>query len=278
MSMKEQRILDKFCKRLVALDYDIFGIAKDEAKWITVHPNGPDNKGRPVLIEEESGRILGGVGGKLNGEKLSKKNVPSSPKQTSSKTLTQGQIDAIDYYVSGDGMYINQFLRRGESLDDHDKRFIADLDKVLDEPIGEQTLYRSVDAKVLFGDMSQFEFSQLQDAIIYGDHNKFNKKLVDRVNSSVGRIYTENGYMSTTRNQEIADDWGGDTGSDNPIVLKIKTNKNTTGRNVSDISPKIKEAEENVPQEETLLSRNQKYRLTRVYAENGNIYADVELL
>ena len=276
--MKEQDILTTFCKRLVALDFDIFGIAKDEAKWITVHPNGPDAKGRPVLIDEESGKVLGGMGGKFNGETLSKKKSSTSSKQSSPKKLSQGQIDAIDYYASGNGMYINQSLRQGESLDEHDTRFVADLDEALDVPLGEQTLFRSVDAKVLFGDMSQFEFSQLQDAIIYGDNNKFNKKIVDRVNSSVGKTYTDNGYMSTTRNQEIADDWGDFTGSDNPIVLKIKTNKNTKGRNISEISPKMKEAEENDPQEETLLSRNQKYRLTRVYGENGNIYADVELL
>nr|DAK88667.1 MAG TPA: ParB ddrB-like ParB superfamily domain [Caudoviricetes sp.] len=53
-------------------------IAQDEAKWITVHPNGNGAnangagiKGRPVLIDSESGKILGGMGGKFNGQKIS---------------------------------------------------------------------------------------------------------------------------------------------------------------------------------------------------------------
>ena len=53
-------------------------IAEDEAKWITVHPNGSgknkagkDIKGRHVLIDGESGKILGGMGGKFTGKPIS---------------------------------------------------------------------------------------------------------------------------------------------------------------------------------------------------------------
>ncbi|HRQ04340.1 MAG TPA: helicase-related protein [Nitrosomonas halophila] len=38
-------------------------------RWITVHPNGKDAKGQPVLVREESDgslRVIGGAGGKLN--------------------------------------------------------------------------------------------------------------------------------------------------------------------------------------------------------------------
>ena len=52
--------------------------ALDEAKWITVHPNGTGAnakgdpiKGRPLLIDSETGTILGGAGGKFKGKKLS---------------------------------------------------------------------------------------------------------------------------------------------------------------------------------------------------------------
>ena len=46
--------------------------AMDEAKWITIHPNGKgEGKGRPALIDSESGVVLGGMGGKFNGKKLS---------------------------------------------------------------------------------------------------------------------------------------------------------------------------------------------------------------
>ena len=38
-------------------------------RWITVHPNGPAEKGTPILIKVQpdgSARVLGGAGGKLN--------------------------------------------------------------------------------------------------------------------------------------------------------------------------------------------------------------------
>ena len=44
-------------------------IAQDD-KWITVKPNGAENKGRPVLIESTTGQILGGMGGRFNGQSV----------------------------------------------------------------------------------------------------------------------------------------------------------------------------------------------------------------
>ena len=66
--------------RAFALGY-VYGhgvlMAQDEAKWITVHPNGTGAnangdpiKGRPLLIDDETGSILGGMGGKGKGKKL----------------------------------------------------------------------------------------------------------------------------------------------------------------------------------------------------------------
>ena len=49
-------------------------LAQDEAKWITVKPHGENAKGRPALIDSESGQILGGMGGKFNGVKIEKGN------------------------------------------------------------------------------------------------------------------------------------------------------------------------------------------------------------
>lgn len=80
--MNEQKTLHDFCKRLVALDMDIFGLrktpAQDEEQWITVHPGGTgpkadgsgNKKGTPVLIEGTTGEIKAGMGGKFNGERI----------------------------------------------------------------------------------------------------------------------------------------------------------------------------------------------------------------
>ena len=46
-------------------------LAQDDAKWITVHPNGQGHKGRSALIDTSSGEVLGGMGGKFNGRHIS---------------------------------------------------------------------------------------------------------------------------------------------------------------------------------------------------------------
>lgn len=40
-----------------------------DAKWITVKPNGEENKGRPVKLSDD-GRIIAGMGGRFNGERI----------------------------------------------------------------------------------------------------------------------------------------------------------------------------------------------------------------
>lgn len=67
-------VLQKFCSKLASMGINIF--AQDEAamdadRWITVHPNGPENKGRPALIDGETGKVKGGMGGKFKGQKIS---------------------------------------------------------------------------------------------------------------------------------------------------------------------------------------------------------------
>lgn len=44
---------------------------RDGVKWITVKPNGPENKGTPVKLDDRTGEILAGMGGKFNGRHIS---------------------------------------------------------------------------------------------------------------------------------------------------------------------------------------------------------------
>jgi len=53
-------------------------LALDKAEWITVHPNGKENKGRPALIDSTTGQVLGGMGGKFNGKHISIANSKSN--------------------------------------------------------------------------------------------------------------------------------------------------------------------------------------------------------
>lgn len=45
-------------------------LAQDADKWITVKPNGANNKGVPVRIDDTTGEIKAGMGGKFNGQKI----------------------------------------------------------------------------------------------------------------------------------------------------------------------------------------------------------------
>lgn len=47
------------------------GMAQDADKWITVHPNGKDDKGTPVKLDAETGEVKAGMGGKFNGKHIS---------------------------------------------------------------------------------------------------------------------------------------------------------------------------------------------------------------
>lgn len=76
-----EEILARFCRKLVVCDMDIFGLrkqAQDENRWITVHPGGKgpkadgsgDKGGTPVLIDDTTGEIKGGMGGKFTGQRI----------------------------------------------------------------------------------------------------------------------------------------------------------------------------------------------------------------
>lgn len=72
---------------------------KDEARWITVHPHGKgainergeDIKGQPVLIESETGQILGGMGGKHNGKTI--KQVKQETKERNRQKFVQTSLE-----------------------------------------------------------------------------------------------------------------------------------------------------------------------------------------
>lgn len=58
-------------RQQIAKSYEL----KGGERWITVHPNGEDSKGQPILIKEHedgSASVIAGVGGKLNGLRLRK--------------------------------------------------------------------------------------------------------------------------------------------------------------------------------------------------------------
>ena len=180
--------------------------------------------------------------------------------------------DATEYYVSGDGMWINQYLRGlgdfGELTAD-ERKYLAELDEATSGKIKPQTVYRSVDASAIFGDMSQMEYENLRDALIYKDKSAPAQQALAKAERAKGETITEKGFMSTTTDRELAVDWDDFTGSDKPVVLELETAPNTKGVDLS-IYDKNVDADE--AQNELLLARNQKWKPDSIGAQDGVIY------
>lgn len=67
-------------------------LAMDADRWITVKPNGANNKGAPALIGE-NGEVKAGMGGKFNGQKISEVRKDFTGPKTPTKEQ-RGKADA----------------------------------------------------------------------------------------------------------------------------------------------------------------------------------------
>nr|DAW31645.1 MAG TPA: minor capsid protein [Caudoviricetes sp.] len=188
------------------------------------------------------------------------------------KYTTEQINNALENYVSGDGMWINSYLRNPTefgNLTEDEKEYLSIMDYALKNDIKETTLYRSVDAKAVFGNITDIEFDDLKSQLIYGDDNK---KALELINSVKGKEIVEKGFMSTTTEKRIALDWGDFSGSDKPIVLELKTPKGTKGKNLHFLDF------EDDPQREVLLARNTKYKINSIETKEGQIYLKAEVI
>lgn len=203
----------------------------------------------------------------------------------SSSIVSKSSLEAIEHYVSGEGMWINQYLRGREEYDltQNEKRYLSDLEKATSDALGETpTLYRSVDASAIFGDMDNFEFDNFRSEIV---HNGFSndkgsyaqslaKKYREKATSVVGKKITEKGFMSTTKDYKTARDWNGFTGSSKEVVMEIKTKKTTKGVN---LGKKMSSLNKRMGQNEVLLKNSQSYTINNVSSRDGKIYVQVSM-
>lgn len=199
---------------------------------------------------------------------------------------TEDEVDALEYYVSGDGMYVNDYLRGRNGLDmeqltEQEEELIKDLDTITSrDDLSNTVLYRSVDASAIFGDMNQIEYENLISHVVYEDNQKLvaddAKKFLDKAK---GKEITEKGFMSTTKDSSIAESWGGFSGSDKPIVLELHTGDNVTGADVMNhANEMMKLVEADDPQKEVLLSRNRKLRIKEIRAKNDALYVIADVI
>ena len=203
----------------------------------------------------------------------------TSSKASTRQVSSQAEREAVDYYVSGEGMWVNGYLRGdwdGGDLFPDEVRYLKDLEKATSRKIGAQTLYRSVDASAIFGNIDDIQYDALVSVIGYNQKdNWYMKNAQPIIQRAMGRgTITEKGFMSTTKDEDIARDWNGFSGSEKPIVMKITTSDKTIGR---DISKFDKELERKMEQREVLLGKGQSYRIDKIYGKSGKIYVDVSM-
>ena len=186
--------------------------------------------------------------------------------------------EAVEYYASGEGMYINQFIRRGQydSLTDEEKELVKKLDEATQADIVEAPkLYRSVDASSVFGNMSVDEYVSLTDGYVYNDSFAIKKTQAIRDRVKTGDVITEKGFMSTSEDYDVVSDWYDFTGSDRPITLELTVPDNTRGCKVYELTPEVEETD---PQREILLPRNTKYKITEITTRDGLIYVKADIV
>lgn len=261
---------------------------------VTIYPKYEDRSvqyGDGVTIDGQSYEEWK-KGKKARGEVQPTDPKPGEPSQLEKKVqkqaertphkLTDAEHQAVEDYVSGDMMFVNQILRgRAGDLTDDDKEFVKLMDSALSDPLGKaQTLFRSVDAEAVFGKISDSDYQNMNTYLLYGKDSFGKGNYADSIRKQVegivsrtnGNTITEKGYMSTTKDKELAFDWGGFTGSEKPVVLEIKAPPGTMGRDLKEFDIEGDE------QHEVLLARGQKYNITGIRGENGSIVVTVEII
>lgn len=205
--------------------------------------------------------------------------------ENETKPLTDAEKEALEWYVSGDGMWINQYLRgRGDfgQLSSTEEMLLESLTTATNKPLEPyDKLFRSVDARAIFGNLSEDDLYNLQRHLMYGDKaydkgaysQSIKQKMEAILNRTVGKEITEKGFMSTTASKEVAEMFGDFTGADNPVVIEF----DTKGKKLKGVNLDFLDMEDN-PQVERLLARDTKYKVNSITVEtdaNGGRYIKI---
>lgn len=202
-------------------------------------------------------------------------------------SVSESEHNALKEYVSGNMMNINNAMRNvnglSESdLNDKEKEVIKELKKATSKPISKdiKELYRGVDISAVGGNISNLEYDNLHDYLLYGSNEKIVKESAERTLSKIlGKEITDKGFMSTTKDKEVAYNWDDFSGAEHPIVLKLNCENGVNGVDVDELgiekelNPDLEDS-----QAEVLLQNNTKYKIIDVFAEEGNIVFKADII
>lgn len=206
--------------------------------------------------------------------KAPEKKPKDEPKLKYTKAETD---DALDYYVSGKGMWINDYLRDRDPyivFTDDDKIYLEQLDQVTkSQTVKEKTLYRSVDVSAIIGDISDFDYDDLRGAYFYGDDSKRAKEVMEKYLKNIqGKEIVDKGFMSTTKSRDLALEFQDFTGSSKPSVIEFNVPEGIKGIDLKDFDVV------DLKQEEVLLARGQKFVINEMTQEQGQFYFKADLI
>lgn len=191
------------------------------------------------------------------------------------KYTKQQEDKAAQWYVSGDGQWVNHYLRGNSEIvvDENEKELIDALKQATNnEIVKESMLYRSVDARAVFGDMTDTEYEQLKSYVVYKADDKYSLAAKEKFLKDIkGKRIIEKGFMSTSKDLDVALNWGNFTGSEKPIVLELEVPKGIKGKDLKafDIFDD--------KQYEVLLHPNQRYIINEITSKQGSIYVKASL-
>lgn len=244
------------------------------SRWIEALASGEDVRWDEFQSGEYEKR-------KAEEAKAEKKPAKKITEETAKRTeKEQAEIDgAFEYYVSGEGMYINdhlagRFEKNGGTWTKEDEEILRLLDEGTSDIVKQKTLYRSVDASAVFGEMSDIEFGNLESYIIYGADSIPKREQIrykQWLKDVDGKTLEEPRLMSTTTKKQTALDWGGFSGGSKPIVIEFDVPEGTRGADLKRFD------EPDDPQDEVLLHRGQKYTIKSISSEGGSIYIKAKI-
>lgn len=241
----------------------------DYEQWLTWLENGGTTAQWDTMTPAERARWYGTLSDPLSKVDL---QTPKTTEQTEAEDTLEDE--AIEWYVSGEGMWINQYLRgrMDGDLMDGEKELLNALEKATDNPLpkgfNNGKLWRSVDASAIFTNMGELELSQLSDHILHGDgiYSKgeysqgIKRRMEKAINDTEGKTITELGFMSTTKSKSVAEEWGYFTDATVPMVIEFDTTKaSIKGK---EIDQKFEIDDE--PQQEVLLHPKTKYKINSI--------------
>lgn len=183
-------------------------LTTDKAEWITVHPNGKENKGRPALIDSTTGQVLGGMGGKFNGKHISiansKSNKPAllnnqkmgfyDVEKEQDKTSDQFFAQSVDANFSPDEIERNQYF-----IEDINKEDIDSLKHTLKLYETNKNLGRIATPKNVY----EFKDGKWQDK----NGNTVNENMLNRIWDEFKEFKKSSDYGSTEHANKVENEY-----------------------------------------------------------------------